>query len=64
MPFPKTDKEFREQGYEYQNRSKCAGCGEEIEWYLTPKGKYIPIDCGTMEPHWSTCPKAGSFRRK
>ncbi len=64
MPFPKTDKELREQGYQYENTGRCRGCGAEIEWYLTPHGKHIPLDCGTMEPHWSTCEKADQFRKR
>jgi len=64
MPFPKTDTELKEAGYSFNNRSHCKGCGAEIEWWDTPKGKMMPLDPGTMEPHWGTCPKAKDFRRE
>lgn len=64
MPqFPKTDTGLKAQGYTYKSPGKCRGedCGEEIEWWETPKGKMIPLDPGTMEPHWATCPNAKKF---
>lgn len=64
MPFPKTETELRAAGYEPPMMStKCTGCGAEIEFWRTPKGKQIPLDSGTLEPHWSTCPKAEHFRK-
>ena len=62
MPFPKTDTEFNQAGYVYENKGKCRGCGADIEWWRTPKGKAMPLDAGTLEPHWSTCPNAKEFR--
>ena len=65
MPFPKTEAEFAEAGYEYESTSRCKGptCRASIAWYRTPKGKRIPLDEGTLEPHWSTCPDAIDFRK-
>jgi hypothetical protein len=63
MPFPKTKQELLEAGYEYSNSGKCRGCGAGIAWYLTPKGKRMPLDERTFEPHWATCPKAKDFRK-
>lgn len=63
MAFPTNETELKKQGYRFDNVSKCRGCGAEIAWYETPKGKMIPLDEGTLEPHWSTCPNADSFRR-
>jgi len=64
MSFPKTEDELAKAGYEYENTSKCRGpnCGAQIAWYKTPKGKRIPLDEGTLEVHWNTCPDAKSFR--
>lgn len=62
MSFPRTDQELGEAGYEFENAGRCRGCGAAIAWYLTPKGKHMPLDEGTLEPHWSTCPKATDFR--
>ena len=64
MPFPRTDNELVEQGYQFENKAKCRVCGADIEFYLTPRGKHIPLDAGTLEPHWSTCPNASEFRKK
>ena len=64
MPFPKTDTELTAQGYAFENKAKCRGCGADIEWWLTPKGKHIPLDAATLETHWSTCPKAKDFRKQ
>lgn len=62
MQFPKTDTELKAQGYQFDNTAKCRGCNAEIEWWVTPKSKKIPLDPGTMEPHWATCPNADDFR--
>jgi hypothetical protein len=61
--FPRTDTELAAQGYEFKNKGTCKGCRAEIEWWTTPKGKSIPLDAGTLEPHWSNCPNAGDFRK-
>lgn len=64
MPFPKTETELRAAGYEppKEGSTHCRGCGAEIEFWRTPKGKIIPLDAGTLESHWATCPKAKDFR--
>jgi hypothetical protein len=41
---------------------KCRGCGAEIFWAKTPRGKRMPFDARTFEPHWATCPQAKEFR--
>ena len=63
MPFPKTETELTEQGYRYDNKSLCRGCDATIEWWITPKGAHMPLDPGTKEPHWSTCPNAARFKK-
>ena len=63
MPFPKTENELVGQGYKFEGKAKCKACGKEIEWFLTPKQKHIPLDAGTLEPHWGTCPEASKFRK-
>lgn len=63
MSFPKTDTELNQRGYKFKSKGRCTGedCGAEIEWWETPKGKMIPLDPGTLEPHWATCPNADNF---
>lgn len=63
MPFPKTDTELNQAGYSFEQKTTCRACKKEIEFWLTPKGKHIPLDAGTLEPHWSTCPNANEFRK-
>ena len=67
MPFPRTFDEMKSAGYRFDNHSKCRGCGEEIEWWLTPTGKKIPMNLmpkGDSEAraHFSTCTSVDSFR--
>lgn len=64
MPFPKTESGLAEQGYKFANKGTCRGCKAEIEWWDTPKNKMIPLDPGTLEPHWGTCPKRDDFKKK
>jgi len=55
--------------------AKCRGCGAEIIWLQTEKGKPMPCDPGKVTvvtekgqvvsgyiPHWATCPKAKEFK--
>ena len=63
MPFPKTHDELIAAGYIFKNGGHCRGCGQKIQWYQTPKGKVMPLDMDTYEPHWSSCPKADNFRK-
>jgi len=67
MPFPETVDELKTAGYKFDGHSHCRGCGEVIEWWLTPRGKRMPMDVdarGNCESHFSTCPKAANFRKE
>ena len=69
MPFPKTRASLKEAGYRFDNHAKCRGCGQEIEWYFTPKGGKMPFDLMQEDnspavSHFATCPNADEFRRK
>ncbi len=63
MSFPKNEKELAEQGYKFKNEGQCRGCKADIEWWETPKGKLMPLNSATLEPHWSNCPNVKEFRR-
>ena len=68
MPFPKTAEDMKAANYRFDNDATCRGCGDEIEWWVTPTGKKIPMNPmprGTSEAvaHWSTCTEGDSFRR-
>jgi len=62
MPFPKTIDELVKAGYKHDGDAQCKGCGASIEWWVTPRNKKIPMDFGTANPHWMTCPNANDFR--
>lgn len=64
MPFPKTEDELAKAGYEYEGTRKCSGptCDVLLAWYRTPNGKRIPLEEGTLEPHFAKCPDVKRFR--
>lgn len=42
----------------------CKGCGRELYFFPTVKGKRNPIDALTGISHWGNCPNAEEFRTK
>ncbi len=66
MPFPETTDELVKAGYKFDAEAKCRGCGDTIEWWITPRNKKMPMDVdpeGNVESHWSNCPNAKEFRK-
>jgi hypothetical protein len=68
MPFPKTRKEMEEKGYTRKSYARCRGCGDSMEFWITPTGHNIPMDPMPMEDspavsHYVRCPKAQTFRK-
>jgi hypothetical protein len=67
MPFPETIEALKAAGYTFDNGANCHGCGQAIEWWITPRGKKMPMDVdadGNCESHFGTCPNAKQFRSK
>jgi len=62
-PFPRTELELEKAGYEFEGTGKCRACGEELAWYRTPAGKRMPLEEGTLEPHWAKCSDPDRFRK-
>ncbi len=71
MAIPDTRDGLESLGYKYTGSSACRGCGAEMQWFTTPRGKKLPMSAipGTeddesqkLEAHWSVCPKANEFR--
>jgi len=64
--FPKTSEALYTAGYRFKNNSYCNSreCAAEIQWWTTPAGKSIPLDHGTLEPHWVTCRDVKRFRKQ
>ena len=65
MPFPKGESELLAAGYKYEAAGRCKStkCNREIAWYTTPKGRLIPLNKETLEPHFATCADVEHFRR-
>jgi hypothetical protein len=66
-PWPyHSDTELRAASYRFDRTETCKGpnCRQEIEFWWTPGGKRIPLDPGTMEPHFATCVDVDRFRRE
>lgn len=51
--------------FRYEGLGHCMGprCGEQIEWWRTKRGKAIPLNPETKEPHFATCVEAERFRK-
>jgi hypothetical protein len=53
-----TEDQLIRDGYKFLGSGKCRECGEDIAWFETSKNKKkIPLDEGTLQPHWETCTK-------
>lgn len=68
MPFPATFDAMKAAGYRFDNHARCKGCGEDIEWWITPRGKSLPMNLmphpdSPAISHWSTCEEAPLFRK-
>jgi hypothetical protein len=80
MPLPEKREDLVAMGYVFDNEAHCRGCGEAIEWWITPKGKKMPMSVKEVKkeengffapvekliliPHWTTCPNADDFKGK
>lgn len=69
MPFPKNLDEMKAFGYRFADNGTCKGCGEDIEWWVTPRGKNIPMNPmqgGSSEAvsHFATCSDAPLFSKQ
>ena len=67
--FPAACKELDAAGYRLRYTRKCRRCKAVLEFWLTPAGKWTPLERLENEPehrrvsHWSTCPFADEFRK-
>ena len=51
MAIPETTNALREAGWEYSGEATCRGCGERIEWWITPSGKNMPVSVKGCRHH-------------
>lgn len=68
MAYPQTFDEMKSAGYRFDNHARCRGCGQEIEWWITPRGKKLPMNLmaesgSPAVAHFSTCVEAPLFRK-
>lgn len=68
MAFPKTFEEMKAAGYVFDNDATCRGCGDDIEWWITPAGKKLPMNpmssgWSPATSHFTTCSDVDSFRK-
>lgn len=71
--------ELRAAGYVFDGEGRCRGCGEQVEWFITPNGRKMPMSVVEIRdrdspiapvteiqriPHWGRCSEADQFRRK
>lgn len=79
MAIPDKKEDLEAMGYMFDNEAKCRGCGATIEWWITPRGKKMPMSVREVKddqkgvfapverfariPHWTDCPNAADFRK-
>lgn len=68
MPFPKDFDAMKAAGYVFDNDAECRGCGDSIEWWITPNGKKMPMNPMPTGPtpaisHFTTCSDTPTFRK-
>lgn len=64
--FPSTMEEMVNIGYMFTGTARCNRCKQQIEWWLTPNKKKMPMDFHSIGPyrsHFATCPNADEFRK-
>jgi len=69
MGFPTKAEEMEPAGYKLNGFGTCRGCGEKMEWYISPRGKKIPMNVmpnpsSPAVAHWTTCKESPLFRDK
>jgi hypothetical protein len=64
VPIPKTIDEMLERGFKQKEDAVCRGCGADMTWWETPRGKNLPMNRGTAVAHFTTCPNAEDFRSR
>ena len=52
-----SEREYLESlGCTFHKMAPCRLCAADMEWWTTETGKWLPINPGTIDPHWNTCP--------
>lgn len=69
MPFSANANGMRLANYRFSDHGVCVICQAEIEWWLTPQGRNIPMNPMPTEDtpaigHWVTCDDFDKYREK
>jgi hypothetical protein len=71
VAIPDNRDDLEKLGYKYTGSSACRGCGADMQWFLTPRGKKMPLsaipgteddDSQKLQVHWEVCPEKDKFR--
>lgn len=79
MAIPTKREDLVAMGYVFDNEARCRGCHEPIEWWITPRGKKMPMTVQAVHsdpdnavspvvrydrvPHFGVCPNVEEFRK-
>jgi hypothetical protein len=58
----KTAAHWRDRKYVFISRAFCPACRAEVELWQPKKGSMVQLDPTTYETHFSSCPKARTYR--
>lgn len=62
MPIPEKREDLVSAGWVFDNEAKCRGCGAEIEWWILPNGKKMPMRVWTLDEQGQVIPPGSLFR--
>lgn len=69
MAIPEKREDLVAMGYVFDNESKCRSCEAEIEWWITPRGKKMPMRVfqehgeSIRRAHFADCPSVKEWFR-
>lgn len=62
MAIPEKREDLLAMGYVFDNEATCRGCGEPVEWWITPKSKKMPMSVLAIDTKGEIVPQ-GSLTR-
>jgi hypothetical protein len=62
VAIPEKKEDLEAMGYTFDNDAMCRGCQAPIEWWITPKGKKMPMSVVSLDANREVV-KPGSLMR-
>jgi hypothetical protein len=56
VPIPEKREDLIAMGYVFDNEANCRGCGAPMEWWITPKGKKMPMSIIPLDAEGKVVP--------